>query len=218
MSQSTTNNKSYPPVQIAFERFGEVARLAAIQELRIRLLANKTKAIQDSAYEHHVAETNKKIIEHFTQLGHLDQVKSELLTKSQTIRNKILHCKFNTAVKRIEELVGASMQGPPVQVIKVDPNAGGEELLKTIFAVQESMATGKPGPHQSASQMSDRDVGIFGGLLNCVQTGAMDAAIQIFEKSNALLDGLMGIETTITSTNNQQSLPTSKSTPNKDDK
>ncbi len=191
-----SQEKRYPPVQIAFDLFGEVARLAAIQELKIRLLANKTKVIQDSAYEFHVSETSKKIIDHFIRLGPLTAPNAELLSKSQTIRNKILHCEFAVAVKNIESLVGAA-PGPSIHVIKVDPDASGEDLLKTIFAAQEAIATGRQGPQQDAAKMKDRDLGIFGGLLNIVQTGAIHQAIDIFKRSNNVLDDLMSVETTI---------------------
>jgi hypothetical protein len=185
------------PSQPAIDMFGEVARLAGIQELKMRLLANKTKAIQDSAYELHVFETNKKITAHFISLGKLTDENAKLLSKSQTIRNKILHCEFNVAVKKIEELMGARTQGPSVQVIKIDPSASGEDLLNNIFAAQAAIATGKKGPHQSASEMNDRDLGIFGGLISSAQTGAMKMAIEIFQRSNAVLDELMAIDTSL---------------------
>jgi len=191
-------NKDYPPVQIALDNFGEVARLAAIQELKIRFLANKTNAIADSAYEFSVFETNKKIIEHFSNLGKLDSEKADLLLKSQTIRNKILHCKFNEAVERIEALTGSTAPGPSIQMIKFDPNIGGEELLDTLFKAHAAIVKGEPGPYKDASTLSDQELGIFGGLMNCTQTGAMHMAIDIFKKSNAVLDELMNTETTIT--------------------
>lgn len=185
------------PVQQSIEMFGEVSRLAAIQELKIRLLASKTKAIEDSAYEFSVAATNKKIIEHFSVLKAITDEQSDWLAKSQKIRNKILHCEFNTAIKLIEELTGTQAPGKSIQVIKIDPNSGGEELLKNLFSAHTAMAEGKAGPHQDASAMNDKDLKVLGGLLNCVQTGAMEMALDIFQKSNDLIDDLMKIDTKI---------------------
>ena len=93
---SITQNERYPPIQVAFDMFGEVAKLAAIQELNMRLLANKTQKIEDAAYEFSVAETNKKIIEHFTNTGDLEDHEADLLSKSQTIRNKICLAFFSS--------------------------------------------------------------------------------------------------------------------------
>lgn len=206
------NDKNhYSPVQISIDNFGEVAKLAAIQELKIRLLANKTKAIEESAYEYHVSETSKKIIEHFKSINSLTVAEADLLTKSQTIRNKILHCEFNEAVKRIEALVGSSAPGPSVQMIKFDPNIGGSALQDILLAAQNAIATGQPGPHRDASTLSDNELGIFGGLINCAQRGALEMAYNIFKKSNDVLDRLMNIDTTITSTNSRTSLPPSDS-------
>jgi hypothetical protein len=182
---------------MAMDLFGEVAKLAAMQELKIRLLANKTKAIEDSAYEHKVAETSNRIVEHFTSTGHLTESDVKLLIKSQGIRNKILHCEFNEAVKRIESLLGTPAPGKSVQVLKFDPKIGGLDLLSKLFATQKAIAEGTQGEHQDASKMSDRDLGIFGGLINAAHRRALHMAIEIFTQSNALLDRLMDIETTV---------------------
>lgn len=185
---------SLNPVQISFQAFGEVAKLAAIQELKLRLLANKTQVIADSAYEFHIHETSKKVVEHFKGLGKLTEIQANLLLKSQSIRNKILHCEFNAAVKKINELVGKKAAGPSVKILTVAPDATGEQLLEQIFAAQECLADGLPGNVKDASELKDHEVGIFGGLINCVQTGAMEMAFKVFEDSNALLDELMMAE------------------------
>lgn len=186
--------KQYPPVQIAFEQFGEVSKLAAIQELRIRLLANKTESIEDAAYEHSVAATNAKVIEHFKSINAISESEIDLLLKSQTIRNKIFHGEFNEAVKRIEALLGAPAPGPTVKAIKVPKNSSGKQLLDLIFASQKAIAEGTVGPQEDVSQMGHGEAGIFGELLNCVQSGAMKMAYNIFIESNKLLDRLMAIE------------------------
>lgn len=50
------------------------------------------------------------------------------------------------------------------------------------------------GDFQDAGTLSDGEVGIFGGLLNCVQNGAMERALESFQKSNSVIDNLMRIE------------------------
>ena len=70
-------------------------------------------------------------------------------------------------------------------------------MLDAIFAAHGAIATGIPGPPQDAPALEDRELGIFGGLLNCMQKGAMKMAVETFEKSNDLLDRLMEVETTI---------------------
>ena len=176
------------PSDIAINKFSEVAALAARQELILRLLANKTKAIKDAAYEYSVADTERRVIKHFSCAGHLDATQSNLLKRSRQIRNKILHCKFNEAVKRIEKLAGRKAPGPTVKVIRVDPDADGGDLLETMFQAQEDIARGRKGSNIEASKIKDD---IFAELLNCVQTGAMDIAIEIFVRSNEVLSTLM---------------------------
>lgn len=101
--------------ELSFEIFGEVARLAVLQELKIRLLADKTESIKDAAFEFHAFETEKKVIGLFSQLGHLEPEEAPLLSKTRAIRNKILQCEFSVAVKKIEDFIGSALPGPNVQ-------------------------------------------------------------------------------------------------------
>jgi hypothetical protein len=70
-------------------------------------------------------------------------------------------------------------------------------ILGPILTAHKAIVEKKPGPYRDVSKLKDKDVAIFGSLLNCVQIGAMDAATEIFKKSNSVLDELMKIETTV---------------------
>ena len=91
--------------------------------------------------------------------------------------------------------------------MKFDPNIKGGDLLDLLFAGQKALAEGVEGPFKDASTMNDRDLGIFGGLLHSVQTGAIQMAIDIFKKSNAVLERLSMVESNNGSSSDQKKSP-----------
>lgn len=185
------NRKIASPSDIAIEFFGEVARLAAVQELKLRLLANKTKSIEDSAHAFHVHDTLQTVIGFFKDKKLLNEHDIDHLKKSQKIRNKILHCEFNVAIRHIEELVGEKVPGRSISVFKINSEGSGGEILEIISSAIDGISSNK---NSNASTMKDRDIGVFGGLLNATQTGAMTIAIEIFEKSNEIIERLINTE------------------------
>lgn len=173
---------SYPPVQIAFDLFAEVGRLAVMQELKVRLLANKTREIQDSAYAFKVSDTEDAILKYFSDKKMLTEDESKTIVATRKIRNKVLHCEFDAAVKLIEAASGKPLPGPGVKVIKIAENATGEDILKSIF--------GDAIERKDVKDTTLKEGGLFGWLLDLAQRGGFSAAIEQFKKSLEVIDRL----------------------------
>ena len=174
--------ESYLPVQRAFDSFAEVGRLAVLQELKVRLLANKTKEIQDSAYAFKVADTEDAVLKYFTDKKMISEDESKLIVGTRRIRNKILHCEFDAAVKLIEDVSGKPLSGPSVRVIKLAENASGEDILKSIM--------GEAVEPIEVKNTTLKEGGLFGWLLDLVQRGGFNEAITQFKRSLEVIDRL----------------------------
>jgi hypothetical protein len=81
-------------------RFGEAAKMAAIFELRARMLADKVEALRRTALAHQLDTTLGAVIQHFCGVITADEVST--LRTAQQVRNKLLHCEFWTAKARLE--------------------------------------------------------------------------------------------------------------------
>lgn len=169
-------------IQAAFDCFAEVGQLAVLQELKIRLLADKTKAIQESAYAFTVAETEDAVVKYFYDKDMISMAESQLIKTTRKIRNKILHCEFDSAIKHIEKLVGP-LPGPSVTMVKLPENSSGEGILNAIFE-----GISKP---RKVSEVSLKEAGLFGWLLDVTQRGGFKAAIEQFQRAISVINRLI---------------------------
>jgi hypothetical protein len=85
----------------AIRRFGDAARFAAISELRLRLLAVNTAAIREYATRQKLEDVESAILSHFEKV--LTDSEREDIGAARKVRNKLLHCEFWTAEKRVVE-------------------------------------------------------------------------------------------------------------------
>jgi hypothetical protein len=79
--------------------FGEAAKMAAILELRIRMLADKLPETRPKALAHRLEDAEDSIIAHFA--ASLSTADVATLQAARRVRNKLLHCEFWTAEKRL---------------------------------------------------------------------------------------------------------------------
>ena len=76
-----------------FGSFGEAARLAAIYELRMRILADKSKKTKAVSMSNNLEEVEKQIFLYFDK--ELTQEEKILLSKCRKLRNKLFHSEFS---------------------------------------------------------------------------------------------------------------------------
>lgn len=169
---------------IAVGQFSEVGRLAVMQELNTRLLANKTKEIEEAAFEYNLHKVEEAVIAHFKVKQLLSDDEEKLLKASRKIRNKILHCEFDTAMDLVCEFTGKTPK-VPVEMVKFEPGTPGAELLELIQ--DESK-------RKDVDTLSLKEGGLFGWLLQLVMAGILKDAREIFLSSNAVIDRLLDYE------------------------
>jgi hypothetical protein len=184
-------NKSHPSIEQAFQLFAEVGKAAVLQELKVRLLASKTNEIKDSAHEYKVVKTEEAVVSHFLAKSMICDEEKDLIEKARQIRNKILHCEFDEAIKRIEELIGAALPGPSVLAVKFENDSDGAAILRKLASSQAAKAEGPKNYVTTVDQLIPEEAGMFGLFLNAVQKGAFNAALEIFKKSNGIIERLI---------------------------
>jgi hypothetical protein len=145
------------PSDIFIEEFGNVAAIASIYELKLRLLADKTPALKEKSHAHRLEELEDAFITHFEKMLTPDGI--TLLKTGRQLRNKVLHGDFSVAAKKVEELKPGSLKKDGVLSVKLDT-----------------------GTSKFVSGTDSRDTGIFGCLLECKTSGLFDQCRDIFAK------------------------------------
>ncbi len=121
------------PVEIFRLQFKVAAAEAAGVELSMRMLADKVPELRSFAHKRfeHIED---EIIKHFGDLLSDEDRKS--LSASRVLRNKILHCDFEAARNKLDEL-GVSPKRGVVRKATISPSMPAEEIQRTIRAVAE---------------------------------------------------------------------------------
>jgi hypothetical protein len=123
--------------------------------------------------------TEDAVIRYFSDKGLLSPDECKLIESTRKIRNKILHCEFDSAIELIEVLAGP-LPGPSVTMIKLPDNTSGEEILNAVFA-------GVAAP-QKVSDATLKEAGLFGWLLDVTQRGGFKVAVEQFRKALLIID------------------------------
>lgn len=90
------------PRKIFEQQYKAAAAEGALYELYMRLLADKVPALQQMAYGKDLKDVEAQIVAHFAD-ALLDDEKT-VLERCRQLRNKILHCDFFAARKKLEQL------------------------------------------------------------------------------------------------------------------
>jgi len=88
-----------PRERIFEQQYKAAAGEGALYELRMRLLADKVPALQQSAYGEKLEDVEGLILVHFGNA--LTDEEKTLLKRCRQLRNKILHCDFGAARKKL---------------------------------------------------------------------------------------------------------------------
>lgn len=90
------------PVEIARLQFKAAAGEATGVELSMRMLADKVPELRAFAHSKKFEDIEDEIIKHFGDL--LSDEDKKTLSASRVLRNKILHCDFEAARDKLDEL------------------------------------------------------------------------------------------------------------------
>src|ERR1700740_2963518 len=105
--------------------------MSATVELRLRMLANKIPELRAFAHEQNLGDVEMAIIKHFAQA--LAEEEKSTLARCRQLRNKILHCDFRAARKKLSEL-GITTPSGNARVIDVRGLCGARMVEKVTQA------------------------------------------------------------------------------------
>ena len=170
------------PRKIFEQQYKAAAAEGALYELYMRLLADKVPELQQSAYGERLKDVEGLIIVHFSSV--LTDDEKRLLTLCRELRNKILHCDFHSARKKLEEL-GANPQ--PGNVRRTDISGlSGRQMREKISA---SLANA-PGSSQYVADIGSRAGTVFGWLLEAGTADDFTKAVDSFGRGAAIVERL----------------------------
>jgi hypothetical protein len=170
------------PRQIFEQQFRMAAAEGAIYELRMRLLADRVPELQQLAYAERLEDVESLIIGRFAP-ALTDDEKSTLKLCRQ-LRNKILHCDFLAARKKLREL---GIDAPGSGVKKVDINGlSGPEMREKLARVIENT----PGTFTRVTDSTAGAGTVFGWLMEVGDAGDLIRAAEAFARAAAIVDRL----------------------------
>jgi hypothetical protein len=172
----------FSPREIFEQQYKEAAAEGAIVELRLRILANKVPELRKFAHEQNLKDVETPITQHFA--ASLTEEDKSTLMNCRQLRNKILHCDFRAARKKLNDLGVKTQRG---NIKKADASglsaAQLVEQMERVFADDES----------AFEYVSDSAVGaddIFAWLLEVGNAGDFIEATRAFEQAAAIVDRL----------------------------
>lgn len=156
-----------------YPQFEAAAGRSALFELKVRLLADKTKALAGIAEAHQFDQVLRATVEHFQD--RISSKERETLELAKKVRNKIVHGDFKEAFKMLQP------QRSNVKVISGLENATGEDVLAKILAAVQGSGVAKSVPQTE-------DAGKFGWLLEATIGGLFQEAMKLNNAAIAIIE------------------------------
>jgi len=171
------------PVEIFRLQFKAAVGEAAGVELSMRMLADKVPELLAFAHSKKFEDIEDEIIKHFGAILSEDDKKT--LSISRVLRNKILHCDFEAARSKLDEL-GLSPRRGAVRRATISPSISPEQLGQTIRAI----AQGHGG--ELVSDTSGRaPANLFGWMMELAAGNGFVLAHNAFKNAGTIVDRLL---------------------------
>lgn len=171
---------SFPRV-IAEQNFTQAAAYAALFELRVRLRAGAIPATANQPIDTNLSNVVDAIIA--SCQGKLRDPDAEVLKNACRLRNKVLHCEFSSARKRLDPDGNQSRSGGVTRISGVTP-----DNVKSIL--DQINAGGNAGQQAVAATSTKKHKDVFGWLLEAQGAGEFQIASTLFQQAIAMLERL----------------------------
>jgi hypothetical protein len=173
----------HSPRERIFEReYKAAAAEGALYELRLRLLADKIPALQEAAYGERLEDVEGLLVVHFGSA--LTDEEKILLKLCRQLRNKILHCDFSAARKKLAEL-GTNPQRGNVKKIDI-LGLSGREMLDKITDVAANVI----GTFEYVSASGTTAGAVLAWLIEAGVAGDLSRAADSFARAAEIVDRL----------------------------
>jgi hypothetical protein len=146
-----------PTRELFEQQYKAAAAEGAFYELYMRLLADKVPELQQSAYGERLQDVEGLIVEHFSSA--LTEDEKNHLRLCRELRNKILHCDFHAARKKLEEL-GANPQAGNARMTDIR-GLSGRQMAEKIASALANV----PGSSEYVADLGSRAGTVYGWLL-----------------------------------------------------
>lgn len=171
------------PVEVVRLQFKAAAGEAAGLELSMRMLADKLPALRPFTHSRKFEDIEVEIIRYFSTL--LSEEDKQTLSASRVLRNKILHCDFEAARNKLDEL-GLSPKRGLVRKAVISPSMSANDLMQTIRAV----AAGSGG--ELVSNTPGRaPANLFGWMMELATGSGFVLALNAFQRAEAIIERLL---------------------------
>jgi hypothetical protein len=171
------------PVDIVRLQFKAAAGEAAGLELSMRMLADKVPELRIFAHSKKFEDIEDEIIKHFGDL--LSGEDKKTLSASRVLRNKILHCDFEAARKKLDEL-GLSPKRGVVRRAVISPSMSAEAIQQTIRAVAEGH-----GGELVSNTPGRGPANLFGWMMELAAGNGFVLALDAFKKAGTIIERLL---------------------------
>lgn len=171
------------PVEIVRRQFKAAAGEAAGLELSMRMLADKVPELRSFAHLKNFEDIEVEIIKHFGDL--LSDEDKITLSASRVLRNKILHCDFEAARNKLDEL-GLSPKRGVVRRATIFTSMSAEEMERTIRAVAEGH-----GGELVSNTPGRGPANLFGWMMELAAGNGFVLSLAAFEKADTIIMRLL---------------------------
>ena len=163
---------------------------AAMLELQMRLCAGTLSDTTNLPIDTNLGVLKDAILEHFK--AEMTEEDKELLSRAHQLRNKLLHCEFSAARKRLNESNPRSRDGG-ITVLPIDEGMSFAQFMGNIQQINEGADVGqKAVADTKTKKLKD----VFSWLLECFVAEEFQEAEAVFTRAVSLLERLMENRTT----------------------
>lgn len=148
----------------------------------MRLLADKMPTLRKFAHDQRLEDVETLIVQQFAAV--LSDDEKRTLELCRQLRNKILHCNFKAARKKLQQ-IGAEPSRGDVKKVNIS-GLSGKEMLEKLTSAAGNVA----GSFEHVADLPAGPGSVYGWLIEIGQAGDFVQAVDAFKRGAAIVDRL----------------------------